>query len=169
MNFGFNKDILLMMTEHGKDILSSKTYLKELDFKQHGTTSTYTHSLAVTYTSIVLAKRMKMKINMTSLIRGALLHDYFLYDWHKKNKWHSFHGYTHAARALSNASRDYPINDTEARIIRSHMFPLNLTKVPSCKEAWIVCMADKICATAETLHRANYSEALSMPLEKVLA
>lgn len=110
-----------------------------------------------------------MKINMTSLIRGALLHDYFLYDWHEKNKWHSLHGYTHAARALSNASRDYPINDTEARIIRSHMFPLNLTKVPSCKEAWIVCMADKICATAETLHRANYSKTLSMPLEKALA
>ncbi len=35
-------------------------------------------------------------------------------------------------------------------IIIRHMFPLTLVP-PTCTEAWIVCIADKICAIEETL------------------
>ena len=48
-----------------------------------------------------------------------------------------------------NAMQDYNISDKEADIILKHMFPLTIIP-PNNREAWIVCMADKICATYET-------------------
>ena len=38
----------------------------------------------------------------------------------------------------------------EENIILRHMFPLNVVP-PMCKEAWLVCLADKICASKETV------------------
>ncbi len=36
-------------------------------------------------------------------------------------------------------------------MIRTHMFPLNLTSVPTHRESMILCLADKIVATKETV------------------
>ena len=36
-------------------------------------------------------------------------------------------------------------------IIVSHMWPLNITKVPKSREALILCVADKCIALRETL------------------
>ena len=75
------KKILL----YGEDILKSERMITEKDFIQHGSISCYDHSLNVAKKSLIIAGFLLIfiKINEKSLIRGALLHDYFLYDWHK--------------------------------------------------------------------------------------
>ena len=83
-------------------------------------------------------------------MRGALLHDYFLYDWHNKEQSPGLHGFKHPYIALKNAEEDYDLNDIEKNIILRHMFPL-VPIPPRCKEAWIVCVADKYCALGETV------------------
>ena len=88
---------------------------------------------------------------MNSMARGALLHDYFLYDWHVPDRSHRFHGFHHAGVALKNAGRDFALNEVEQNIIETHMFPLNLTKLPRYRESVIVNVADKICAICEIL------------------
>ena len=95
---------------------------------------------------------MSDKRKRKSLIIGALLHDYFLYDWHKERKGKHIHGFTHPAEALKNASEDFELNAVEADIIRKHMFPLNL-KPPKYKESALVCLADKLSALEETIRR----------------
>ena len=55
----------------------------------HGTTSIYRHSLNVAYTSLWMMERWQIRLEPKSLVRGALLHDYFLYDWHQKDPSHS--------------------------------------------------------------------------------
>ena len=54
---------------------------------------------------------------MRSLVRGALLHDYFLYDWHIPDESHKWHGVTHAGDALKNARRDFELNEIEQDMI----------------------------------------------------
>lgn len=137
-----------------------KEILKELDeqgrmkhtqkYIQHSDISVYKHCISVAYTSVELAERFSLNVNRKELIRGALLHDYFLYDWHEKDTDHRFHGFIHAGRALQNAKKDFDLTGREENIIRRHMFPLNIIP-PMCKEAWLVCLADKICASKETV------------------
>ena len=54
------------------------------------------------------------------------------------------------ADSLGNAQRDYHLNWKEKNIIARHMFPL-IPVPPQCREAWIVCLADKWCALGETM------------------
>ena len=118
--------------------------------KQHGSTSVYQHSINVAYLSLWLAGRLPLRTDRRALVRGALLHDYFLYDWHQKDPSHRLHGFHHPKTALGNAQRDYHLNWKEKNIIARHMFPL-IPVPPQCREAWIVCLADKWCALGETV------------------
>ena len=119
---------------------------------QHGRVSTYDHVNSVTRLSYWLDQRLHLKSDEKSLIRGAFLHDFYLYDWHKDpDKADGLHGYTHSETALRNASKHFKLNAKEKGIIRSHMWPLNITKVPKSREAWIVCVADKLVSVKETL------------------
>lgn len=137
---------------HAKDILSSEKMLSEKEFIQHGNVSCYEHSVNVAKMSLLIAGVLLLfiRINERALVRGALLHDYFLYDWHKSG--HKLHGFFHAGCALKNAESDFKLNDIEKNIIKRHMFPLNLCPPKYC-ESWIVCIADKICALKETFRR----------------
>ncbi|WP_395150479.1 HD domain-containing protein [uncultured Allofournierella sp.] len=137
-----------LLLTHGRELLSSPLLLQEKQFIQHGSINCYDHSVAVAWVSIQLALRTKAKVDFSSLVRGALLHDYFLYDWHEKDASHRWHGLFHPARAVQNAQRDFGLNAIEMDIIAKHMFPLTL-QPPRCKEAVLVTCADKICACAE--------------------
>ena len=81
----------------------------EKSYIQHGSTSVYEHSVKVAYTSLYFARRFRLNIDEKSLIRGALLHDYFLYDWHEKDKSHRLHGFYHPSTALRNAKEDFAL------------------------------------------------------------
>jgi len=123
---------------------------KERQFCQHGTTSVYAHSVGVACCSLAIARYLHLRVREREMIRGALLHDYFLYDWHDPSNGHRLHGFTHPSSACRNAERDYRISAVERNIIRRHMFPMTVVP-PTCREAWIVCLADKYCACQETV------------------
>ena len=123
---------------------------------QHGTVTVFDHSVAVALMCLQLAALLRLRTDTRSLVRGALLHDYFLYDWHIKEKGRPLHGTHHARRAMKNAERDFGLNKIERNMILAHMFPLNLT-LPRYRESVLLCTADKLCALRETargvLHR----------------
>lgn len=118
---------------------------------QHGHISTYEHCLSVTRLSFLINQRLHLHARPQVLITGAMLHDFYLYDWHIKNQSHRLHGFSHPSRALENSRRYFNIPPVEANIIESHMWPLTLFHVPKSREAVIVCLADKICSTRETI------------------
>lgn len=135
---------------YGSDILSSTGMQLEKKFIQHGHTSVYEHSYNVAYMCIYISLFFRIKVDKRSLVRGALLHDYFLYDWHVPDKSHRFHGFTHAKKALNNAKHDFILSRIEEDMIKKHMFPLNLSP-PKYRESIILCIADKICSLKETI------------------
>ncbi|AEE16701.1 metal-dependent phosphohydrolase HD sub domain-containing protein [Treponema brennaborense] len=118
-------------------------------FIQHGRTSVFSHSVSVAYFSLRIARFFRLRIDETSLIRGALFHDYFLYDWHNKTGRSRMHGFVHPEIALANARKTDCLNAIETDIIRNHMFPLT-SKFPRTKEGFLVSCADKICSVIET-------------------
>jgi len=146
-----------LIIKYGSDILNHENMQKTKEYMQHGEISCYTHILAVSYKSVQMVEKLKWKVDMESLIRGALLHDYFLYDWHKNERWHKLHGFKHAKIALANASRDFDLNIIEKEIILKHMFPLNILP-PTTKESLVVIVVDKICALSEMLSKHPYTE-----------
>ena len=141
---------LLML--HALDILLSPGMEQSKAFIQHGSTSVYAHSVAVALTCLAIVHTLHMHVDEHALVRGALLHDYFLYDWHEKDASHRWHGFTHPKKALHNARRDFEIGKTEEDMIASHMFPLT-GRPPSHKESWVLCLADKVCSAKETVFR----------------
>ncbi len=126
-------------------------------FVQHGDTSCLLHSVAVAYYSHRIAHfcRPVLPFRERELLRGALLHDYFLYDWHDKDPAHNLHGFRHPGFALRNAERDFELTDIERNIIARHMFPLT-PKPPTCREAVLVSLVDKACSLYETMGRNCY-------------
>lgn len=144
-----NNPLTQIIITHGQTIIDSKDYQRVKNYIQHGHISVYEHSIFVAYVSLYICLKLHLKVNYSALIRGALLHDYFLYDWHIHNG-HHLHAFTHASTALNNASIDFEINEIEHDIIKKHMFPLTITP-PKYKESIIVCVADKLSATLETL------------------
>ena len=143
-------DYVEMIKYYGKEILESKNMQKEKVFMQHGNISVFDHSVAVTIKCLKIAHALGIPVDQKALIRGALLHDYFLYDWHESDKSHRLHGFTHAKKALMNAEKEYELNEIEKNMIYCHMFPLNI-RIPKFRESIILCIADKIVATKETL------------------
>lgn len=142
-----NRNIALLC-RYGGPILRSRGMQLEKTWLQHGTVSVYRHSLAVALMCLRLAHALRLGVDERALVRGALLHDYFLYDWHEKDASHRWHGFTHPKRALANARRDFAIGPIEADMIACHMFPM-VPHLPRYRESVILCVADKLCATAE--------------------
>lgn len=135
---------------YGDDILNSSFIKKEKDYIHHGSVSVFDHSYRVAFFCIFFSLFLPLVFNRRALIRGALLHDYFLYDWHEDDPSHKWHGFIHAKRAYFNASRDFDLCNIEKDIILRHMFPLNITP-PKYRESILVCCVDKVCALGETL------------------
>ena len=129
-------------------------------YVQHGQTTTLEHVAAVAYLSLALVRWLGLHCNVRALVRGALLHDYYLYDWHDHNAApDNWHGFTHPRHALRNAEKDFPdLTDLERDIIAHHMFPL-VPSPPRHKEALVVSLVDKICSTVEVFARQPWHKA----------
>lgn len=120
---------------------------------QHGQISTYDHVVSVVRLSFYLNRHFHLGASDRELVRGAFLHDFYLYDWHQNGYIGRLHGIHHPAIALENALQRYDLTPVECNIIKSHMWPLTLRTVPKCRAAAIVCLADKICSSYETIVR----------------
>lgn len=139
-----------LFIESLSDLLRAEPVLRMRRFTQHSDVSCLEHCVCVAYLSLILGRLMG--VNLRRVARGALLHDLFLYDWHvhrKQGFWP--HGFTHPARALSNARRYFILEPAEEDAILKHMWPLTLLHMPRTPEAAVVCLSDKLCALAEIL------------------
>lgn len=133
-----------------RELLKREQLMEMNQYIQHGNTTTFTHCLIVSYYSYLFSQRLPLKFDTDSVIRGAMLHDFYLYDWHVADKRHRLHGYKHPRFALTNARKYYKLSPIEEDIIEKHMWPLTLRKIPAYRESMLVCFVDKFCSLSET-------------------
>lgn len=148
-----NLEINQIIYENAHDILHSTNFKQTKNYIQHGTMSVHRHCITVTKCSVWINRKFHLNCQERDLIRGALLHDYFLYDWHDNEHiqpWR-LHGFFHPGIALKNAKEEYVLSAREKDVIKKHMWPLTIVP-PRCRESWVVTIADKYCSIMETFH-----------------
>lgn len=152
-HFERQRELHRKIQEAASDILQSENFRSTKGHIQHGSMTVNSHCMNVAKYSLALSEKLHIPCSQRELIRGALLHDYFLYDWHSKEhvSLYKLHGFYHPGVAVENASREYDLSPREREIIKKHMWPLTVVP-PTCREAWIVTSADKWCSLLETLH-----------------
>lgn len=133
------------------DILEHPDF-RSLDRNYHHWNTTYGHSLLVSRISFRAgwALSRALPIDLRSLARGSLLHDFFLYDWHAgRPPSGKLHAFEHPREALRNSTARFPVlTATERDIILKHMWPL-CARPPKRLETCIVLIVDKLVATYE--------------------
>jgi uncharacterized protein len=127
-----------------REILEHPLFLSMSRHRHHGTVSCLAHTLQVAGMTYSLAR--KRGLDHISATRGALLHDFYLYDWHTDSP--GLHGFKHPRIALRNARQHFSLNSIEENIILRHMWPLTLTP-PRYRESLLVCLVDKLAAVTD--------------------
>ncbi len=124
-----------------------------LQFSQHGSCNTFQHSVYVAEYARNIARFLHLNVSEAELARGAMLHDFYLYGIKESGISAWRHGTGHAKVALDNAEAEFDLTDRERDIIYSHMWPLNITHLPHCRESFLVSTADKATACVERLRQ----------------
>jgi uncharacterized protein len=132
-------DCVRELLEHDK-VKSMHCYM------QHRGVDCLEHSLNVSVASFRICRRLGL--DFRSAARGGLLHDFFLYDWHKENPYGGLHGFRHPKIAAMNADKHFTLNKREQDVIKKHMWPLTLA-LPKYPETFVVICVDKFFCVAE--------------------
>lgn len=128
------------------DLLGNEKVLEMKKYNHHGKISTHFHSVYVSYLSYKIGTRLG--VDTRELVRAALLHDLYLYDWHIE-KHEEKHAWYHPKMAVKNAEKYVePLSDKQKDMIYSHMWPLHLMP-PKSKEGFVLTFVDKHCANMD--------------------
>ena len=140
-----------------QEFLNNEKILKMKEIPMHRGSNCYEHSFKVAKLAIHRGLRHK-NVNLKAILVASILHDYYLYDWRKDDLKKKGHGNKHPYIAANNAKDDFGVDEQVAKIIKSHMWPLNIKEFPNSTEARIVSLADKHVATVEFSSSKKYKE-----------
>ena len=134
-------DLFLSLTG---DLLSDDKVRSMAQYRHHGEVSTHRHSVYVSYTVMCMCLQRR-EPQMRSIVRAALLHDFYLYEWYTE-KHEENHIWYHPKMALRNIEQHFStLSPMQRNMVLSHMFPLSI-ELPESRGAWLLTWADKLCA-----------------------
>lgn len=129
------------------ELLSTPQVQAMKDIHHHPGVSCFEHSLFVSYVAFRLAGRWGA--DSRAAARAGLLHDLYLYDPRSLPSYKQC--FAHPVAAARNAAALCGVlSAQEENGILAHMWPL-APRAPRSRVAAAVCLADKVCATAEVL------------------
>lgn len=129
-----------------KDLLCEEHVKSMKEYHHHGKIDTHFHSVYVAYSVFKLCKIYDIS-DTRDITRAALVHDFYLYDWHI-TKHSEMHAWYHPKAAYQNVNA-YLFEPTPMQkdMILHHMFPL--CKPPKSIGGIILTVCDKYCAGRE--------------------
>jgi uncharacterized protein len=143
------KDYIDRYWDYTSDLLCDELVRSMVNFRHHDTITTHYHSLYVSYCVCRHCCNLKLK-NSREIVRAALLHDFYLYEWYtvKHDEYHIFY---HPKEAVKNIEEHFgTLSSMQRDMILSHMFPAS-KQFPNSVGAWLLTMADKRCAMEDYL------------------
>ncbi len=129
------------------DILRDESVKQMKGYQHHRAVTTHFHSTFVSYTVLKMCEKIK-PAEERDIVRAALLHDYYLYEWYTE-KHEEKHIWYHPKQSVKNIEQHFgKLSEMQRNMILAHMFPMSY-ETPSSLGAWLLTMADKHCATAD--------------------
>jgi len=129
-----------------RPLLELPAVAKLAQYNHHRGKTRMNHVKEVAYLSFRWGKRLSL--DTEAIIRGALLHDLFYYDWLHEGP--RLHGFRHHNIALENARHITALTEKEVDIIKKHMWPLTIIP-PRYMESLVVSLVDKFCSIRDYL------------------
>ena len=129
-----------------RPLLENPAVARLAQYKHHRGKTRLEHVKEVAYISFLWGKRLSLDCD--SIIRGALLHDLFFYDWLREGP--RLHGFRHHNIALKNARKITRLSKKEEDIIKKHMWPLTVVP-PRYMESLVVSLVDTFCSARDYL------------------
>lgn len=129
-----------------RPLLENPAVARLAQYKHHRGKTRLEHVKEVAYLSFLWGKRLSLDCD--SIIRGALLHDLFFYDWLHEGP--RLHGFRHHNIALKNARQITHLSKKEKDIIKKHMWPLTVVP-PRYMESLVVSLVDTFCSVRDYL------------------
>ena len=130
-----------------RDLLQNENVESMKTYNHHGKINTHFHTVYVSYCVLVLCDKLKVN-NKNDIVRAALLHDFYLYDWHIE-KHDEMHAWYHPKAAVENIKNIFgDISDMQRDLILRHMFPLSI-QPPNSIGGWLLTLCDKHCANED--------------------
>jgi uncharacterized protein len=136
-----------------RPLLELPEVAKLSQYKHHREKTRLEHAKEVAYLSFLWGKRLSL--DSEAIVRGALLHDLFYYDWLREGP--GLHGFRHPNIALKNAREITPLTEKEADIIKKHMWPLTVVP-PRYMESLVVSLVDTFCSARDYLNAKKQDE-----------
>ena len=131
------------------DLLSDELVKSMADYHHHKEVTTHFHSVFVSYSVLKVCEALKHK-RTEEIVRAALLHDFYLYEWYTE-KHEEYHIWYHPKESVKNIKKHFgSLSKMQENMILSHMFP-TCVELPKSSGAWILTLCDKRCATADYL------------------
>ena len=84
-----------LFCEIAGEVVGKARYDQMKEYISHSDITVYQHCIKVARKAFDLAAKWGIPCDVRALVRGALLHDYYLYDWHDPNKGFRWHGFKH--------------------------------------------------------------------------
>ena len=140
-----------------QSFLTNEKILKMKEVSMHRGSNCYIHSFKVAKLAIKRALRHK-RGDLYIILVGSILHDYYLYDWRIERDKMKSHLANHPYIAAENALRDFRISEDIQKVIKSHMWPVNLTDFPNTREARIISNADKAVCIREFVSTKSHKK-----------
>lgn len=129
-----------------RPLLELPEVAKLSQYEHHRGKTRLEHVKEVAYLSFLWGKRLSL--DSKAIVRGALLHDLFYYDWLHEGP--RLHGFRHHNIALKNARQITLLTEKEADIIKKHMWPLTVVP-PRYMESLVVSLVDTFCSARDYL------------------
>ena len=131
-----------------KNIIANDTVQEMKKYRQHYETTCFDHCYTVSYYCYKICK--KYNLDYKSVVRAAMLHDLFLYDWRQRQPDRKgLHAFTHGKQACENACKLFDLSEKEKDMIIKHMWPITIA-LPKSPEGFVLTFVDKYCAISET-------------------
>ena len=128
------------------------------EFIQHGDVTTYQHCKNVVLVSCWLNHRLHLGADETSLLSVLSCTIFICTTGIKKVPSMASAACSRCTASptrlrLRQRRKGVPYHQKGTEHHSSHMWPLTFRHVPSCREAIIVCLADKYCAVVESMFK----------------